>query len=198
MGRLDETIDLRQRSYAGFSSAGEKLSAARVALALTWDNAGRGAHAVAHGWFANASRLLEGLPESVEHAHLALASGYMALEAGGRLNDALAALDRADELARQFGSRDVEAMALAGKGRALIHSGEAETGLDLLDEAAAAATCGELRPFATGLVYCCTLSSCQDLGDYRRAAEWSEAANRWCERWMSAAFPVRAASTTRR
>ena len=74
MARLDEAIDLRQRSYAGFSSAGQRLSAARVALALAWDNAGPGAHAVVHGWFANASRLLEGLPESVEHAYLALAS----------------------------------------------------------------------------------------------------------------------------
>ncbi|MDQ4071323.1 MAG: hypothetical protein M3088_00405, partial [Actinomycetota bacterium] len=52
-----------------------------------------------------------------------------------------------------------------------------------------AATCGDLWPFATGVVYCCTLSSCQDLGDYRRAAEWSEAANRWCERLDVSGFP---------
>ncbi len=189
IGRLDEAIALRERSYAGFASAGERVSAARIALALTWDNAGRGAHAVAHGWFANASRLLEGLPESSEHAYLAVTSGYIALEAGGGLNDALAALGHAQELARRFGNRDVEAMALAGKGRVLIQSGEVERGLDLLDEATAAATCGELRPFATGLVYCVTLSSCQDLGDYRRAAEWSEAANRWCERLDVSGFP---------
>lgn len=189
MGRLDEAIALRERSYAGFSSAGERRRAARVALALTWDNAGRGAHAVAHGWFANASRLLEGTPESVEYAYLAVTSGYIAFEAGGSVDDALAAFDRASELAQRFGDRDVEAMALAGKGRALIQSGEVERGVDLLDEATAAATCGELRPFATGLVYCCTLSSCQDLGDYRRAAEWSEAANRWCERLDVSGFP---------
>ena len=189
MGKLDEAIALRERSYAGFLSANERLRAARLALALTWDNAGRGAHAVAHGWFAKAARLLEGLPESVEHAYLALTDGYGALDAGGSLNDALASFERAYELAERFGDRDMGAMALAGKGRALIQSGEVERGLDLLDEATAAATCGELRPFATGLVYCVTLSSCQDLGDYRRAAEWSEAANRWCDRLDVSGFP---------
>lgn len=35
IGRLDEAIALRERSYAGFSSAGDRLRAARAALALT-------------------------------------------------------------------------------------------------------------------------------------------------------------------
>jgi hypothetical protein len=71
----------------------------------------------------------------------------------------------------------LEAMAVANKGRVLIHRGQVEEGLALLDEASAAATCGELRPFWTGAVYCSTISSCQDIGDFRRAAEWAEAAN---------------------
>src|SRR5687768_17797686 len=56
-GRLDEAISLRERSYAGFAAAGEKLDAARVALALSWDHSGRGAFSVSHGWFATAERL---------------------------------------------------------------------------------------------------------------------------------------------
>lgn len=66
-GSLDEAISLRERSYAGFASSGNSRSAARVALTLADDQANRGALSVAHGWFANAERLLEGLPESVEH-----------------------------------------------------------------------------------------------------------------------------------
>jgi hypothetical protein len=60
-------------------------------------------------------------------------------------------------------------LALAGKGRALMKSGEIEQGLQLLDEGSAAAVSGELQAYSTTLVYCMTISSCQDVGDFRRA-----------------------------
>jgi class 3 adenylate cyclase len=40
-----------------------------------------------------------------------------------------------------------------------------------------------------GIVYCITISSCRDLCDYRRAAEWTEAANRWCDTLDVTGFP---------
>ena len=80
-------------------------------------------------------------------------------------------------------------LALVGRGRALVKRGEIEEGLALLDEATAAAICGELRPHSTGLVYCITISACHDLGDYRRAAEWTEAANSWCDSLDVSGFP---------
>jgi class 3 adenylate cyclase len=188
-GRLDEAINLRERSYAGFSADGERQSAARLALTLSWDHGGRGAFAVSHGWFANAERLLTGHPESAEHGTLALTRAVNALFAGENLSDAITDFDRAYELGQRFGDRDTQVLALSGKGRALIKMGEVEQGLALLDEATAAAVCGELRPYSTGLVYCITISSCQELGDYRRAAEWTEAANRWCDRLDVSGFP---------
>jgi class 3 adenylate cyclase len=188
-GKLDEAINLRERSYASFSAAGEKHSAARLALTLSWDHSGRGAFSVSHGWFANAERLLAGQPESVEHGILALTRAVNALFGEGSLTDAIADFGHAFELGKRFGDRDTQVLALAGKGRAFIKSGEVEEGLALLDEASAAAVCGELRPYSTGLVYCITISSCQELGDYRRAAEWTEAANRWCDRLEVTGFP---------
>ncbi len=80
-------------------------------------------------------------------------------------------------------------IARVGIGRAMIKGGEVERGLELLDEATASAVCGELRPHSTGLIYCITISSCQDLGDYRRAAEWTEEANSWCDRLEVTGFP---------
>ena len=59
----------------------------------------------------------------------------------------------------------------------------------LLDEATASAMCGDLRAHSAGIVYCITISSCRDLGDYRRAAEWTEAANKWCDRLDLTGFP---------
>jgi class 3 adenylate cyclase len=93
------------------------------------------------------------------------------------------------ELAQRFGDKDTEILALVGRGRSLVKIGEIDEGLALLDEATASAVCGELKPYSTGLVYCITISSCQDLGDYRRAAEWTEAANRWCDQLDVTGFP---------
>ncbi len=188
-GKLDEAISLRERAHAGFVAAGEKLKAARVALILSWDYSGRGAFSVSHGWFANAERLLEEEPESAEHGLLLLTRGVGAMFGEGSLAEAIADLERAFELARRHGDRDTQVLALSGKGRALVKSGEIEQGLALLDEATAAAVSGEVKPYSTGLVYCITISSCQDLGDYRRAAEWTEAANRWCDRLDVSGFP---------
>jgi class 3 adenylate cyclase len=188
-GRITEAIGLRERSYAGFSAAGDRLGAARLALSLSWDHMNRGSFAVSRGWFANAERLLEGQPEAPEHGILALSRGITALLAEGNIGDALPELERAYEIAARAGDRDTQVLALVGKGRAFVQSGDVEQGLAILDEASTSAVSGELRPFATGLVYCVTISSCQNVGDYRRAAEWTEAASRWCEQADMNGFP---------
>ena len=187
-GKLDDAIKQRERSYAGFSAAGDKSSAARLALALSWDYEGRASYAVSQGWFATAERLLEALPESVEHGRLLLTMSLTALF-GGNLPEALQRFEETYELGQRIGDRDTQVLAMAGKARALVMSGEVEKGLALHDEASAAAVCGELRPFATGIVYCMAISSCQDVGDFRRAAEWTEAANRWCDEADVSGFP---------
>ena len=188
-GKLDEAISLRERAYTGHIATGDRERAARLALTLSWDYSGRGAFAVSQGWFANAERLLDGQPESAEHGVLALTRGVNALFGGGNLSEALDDFGDAYQLGERFDDRDTQVLALVGKGRALVKSGDVEQGLALIDEASAAAVCGELRPHSTGLVYCITISSCQELGDYRRAAEWTEAANRWCDRLDVNGFP---------
>jgi class 3 adenylate cyclase len=188
-GRITEAIGLRERSYAGFSATGDRLGAARLALTLSWDHMNRGSFAVSRGWFANAERLLEGQPEAAEHGLLALSRGITALLAEGNIGDALPELERAYDIATRAGDRDTQVLALVGKGRAFVQSGDVEQGLAILDEASTSAVSGELRPFATGLVYCVTISSCQNVGDYRRAAEWTEAASRWCEQADMNGFP---------
>jgi class 3 adenylate cyclase len=188
-GRLDEAIRLRERTYAAYSSSGDKLSAARLALTLSWDHSGRGSFAVSNGWFATAERLLADEPESSEHGFLLLTRAINILFSEGPTEPALADFERAYEVGKRFGDRDTQVLALVGKGRAFVHSGRIDDGIALLDEATAAAVCGELRPYSTGLVYCITISACHNLGDYRRAAEWTEAANRWCDSLDVSGFP---------
>ena len=188
-GKLDEAIALRERAYAAYTAEHDDLSAARMAQTISWDYDGRGAFAVARGWLANAERLLDELPEAPEHGWLLLIHALTAMFAEGDLERAVGLFDDAYELAKRVGSRDVQMLALSGKGRAFIKGGKIDEGLALLDEATASAMCGDLRAHSAGLVYCITISSCQDLGDYRRAAEWTEAANRFCDTLDVSGFP---------
>ncbi|MGH2462792.1 MAG: hypothetical protein ACRDFZ_04090, partial [Candidatus Limnocylindria bacterium] len=87
------------------------------------------------------------------------------------------------------------------KGAVLVQLGRVEEGMALLEEAMVAAIGDELSPRAAAIVYCNATIACEDVADYRRAADFSEAAKRWCERQQIAGFPgmcrVRRAEITR-
>jgi class 3 adenylate cyclase len=186
--RLEEAIDFRERAYAAYVEAGEPRRAALLAMMISSDHGKKGAGAVAGGWLSRAARLLENEPEGVEHGHLALSYGIGAVMMG-QLESAQEHLARAHELAKRFGDRNLEAMAMVFQGTTLVTSGQVSEGLALLDEATAAAVGGELDPLSTGLVYCVTIHSCQTLGECGRAAEWTTQANRWCDRLDVSGFP---------
>ena len=188
-GKPDEAIALRERAYAGYTGENDELGAARMALTLSWDHDGRGSFAVAGGWLANAERLLAELPEAPEHGRMLLIHALKAMFAEGDLDKAVERFDAAWELAKRVGDRDVQMLALSGKGRSFIKGGRIDEGLALLDEATASAMCGDLRAHSAGLVYCITISSCRDLGDFRRASEWTETANRFCDKLDVSGFP---------
>jgi len=187
-GRLDEAIHTRERAHTAYVEAGDELQAARLALWISRDYFSRADLSIAHGWFAKAERLLEGKEESPAHGYLAVSKALNLMMAGD-LDDSREQADRAYELGRQFGDRNLRAMALVTKGRAAVLSGEVTGGLALLDEATAAAVSGELEPWTTGLVYCATITSCHGVGDIRRATEWTKAANNWCDRQDLKGFP---------
>ena len=188
-GKLDDAIRLRERAHAAYVASGDELGAARMALTLAWDYEGRGSFAVSNGWGATAERIIARLPEAPEHGRLLLMHALTALFAEGDLERARALFEEAYEVARRVGDRDVQTLALSGQGRLAIKAGDAERGLALLDEASASALSGDLRPHAAGLVYCITIGACQDVGDFRRAGEWTEAANRFCDRLDVTGFP---------
>ena len=187
-GKIDEAIRHREKSFAAYTSAGDDRGAARIALTLAWDYEGKGSFAVSNGWFANAERLLADLDEGPEHARLLLTKGLGAM-IQGEFDFAIATFEDVHTLAKRIGDRDGQMLALSGKGRTLISSGQIDQGLALLDEASASALCGDISAHSAGLVYCITISACQDVGDYRRAAEWTEAANRWCDTLDVTGFP---------
>ena len=186
-GHLEEAMTLRERGYSANVAAGDDVAAGLVALKLSMDNLTRGSVAVAGGWLARADRLFGG-GEDPQHGYLALMRALNVRETG-EYETALQELGRAHELAVRFGDRNLESMSLVFRGAMLVHTGDVDGGLALLDEATASAVSGELEPLAAGIVYCVTIDSCQALGDCGRAAEWTDAANRWCDRLDVTGFP---------
>ncbi|MFQ5947325.1 MAG: adenylate/guanylate cyclase domain-containing protein [Acidimicrobiia bacterium] len=182
IGHIDDCIDAREKAYAIYVDRGNRRQAASMAVGLADNYFWKGRSSVGNGWLSRAERLLEDEPESLEHGYLARLQGVRSLEATGDLERALKLAERASELALRLGDRDLQALGLHDRGRILVTKGEVEEGMALMEEAMVAAVGGELSPLPTGKIYCNMIDTCEALADHRRAAEWDEAARRWCER----------------
>jgi class 3 adenylate cyclase len=178
MGHLEECIDARERAYAGLLEERDVRAASLVALHLAFHHAGRGSIAVAGGWLENAVALLAEVPECAEHGWLAWIQGIVAGEILGDQGERMRCAERAIEIGRAVGDRDVESLGLLEKGGALVHLGRADEGVALLDQAMTHAVGGLLGPWASAATYCGTIATCATLGDYRRAAEWIDEVRR--------------------
>ncbi len=187
-GRPNESIEARERAYAGYVERGDRPRAAFCALTLRRQHATRNAGSIAKGWLARAERLLEGEPESVSTAYLEIARAAGSWSAGD-LDTALEHVGRAVEIASRFDDRDLQAWATMYRGMILVERGELEAGWALMEKTSAAAAGGELGAYTTGGVFCNVISVCRDLADYRRGSEWADAAKRWCERHAMTGFP---------
>ncbi|MCH8919584.1 MAG: LuxR family transcriptional regulator [Chloroflexi bacterium] len=187
-GRTDECIEALERAYACFTKAGNARGAASVAINLCFHHFAKLAPSVAAGWSSRAVRLLEAEPDCPEHGHLARISTNVTMSTGN-LDGALEYARRTYEIGSRFGDRDLQAFGLFDQGNVLVAKGQVAEGMALLDEAMVAAVSGELGPFATGVIYCSMITTCERLADYRRAAEWTDAAQRWCDRQSIAGFP---------
>ena len=176
VGEADASIDFRQRAFADCIAGDEDRRAAGLAIDLVFGHAGRNRYAVALGWLGRAERLLEGSEPCSELGRLV---EVRAMEALDVTHDATAAVELYDEMlriGRLTRDADLVAGALAGKGTALVRLGRVSEGLRLVDESMIDAVSGLLGPFATAKTYCITISLCHELGDIRRAGEWTEQA----------------------
>jgi tetratricopeptide (TPR) repeat protein len=182
-------VRARERAYRQYVQRGEPAAAARVALALAEDHFHRLARSVGQGWLRRAERHLEGLPDVPERGWLYRLRFVVALDAERKPEEAMEYADRALEIARRVGDTDLEALALQDRGRGLVAMGQVKEGMALIDDAMTAATAGELTPRTTGRAYCNMMSTCEQLGDVGRAAEWYDAAHSWSEPYTGSGYP---------
>jgi ATP/maltotriose-dependent transcriptional regulator MalT len=180
LGKPRESIAARQRAYAVYRDAGDVTHAARTAWLLFHNYFDLDETAAASGWLQRAHRHAKTISDQVESGYVALADCTWA-HYQGELDSALTYAVQATETGRHFADRDLEALGLTGQGLVLVTRGDIAAGLDRMDEAMVAVLSDELSPFATGWVYCVLLYTCEELGDVRRAAEWTDLAVRWCE-----------------
>jgi len=167
-------VEIGERCYAEYMKAGNSRRAAYRALILFLDYAVTSQPTVAGGWLNRAQRLLESEPESVEHGHLAWVLALAALH-----SDPDAAFTQATQcrdIGERHAERDLEIMGIHFQGQALVRQGQTADGMRLLDESMAAAVGGELGSLACAVVYCQTMTICQEVADLRRAAEWTRVA----------------------
>jgi class 3 adenylate cyclase len=187
-GNPDEATDPLERAFASYVEAGRPIEAAGVAFHLSYVAFRRLAPSVGAGWLGRAAGLLEGLPESGMHAWLHLFAAVSAVM-DHRMADALAFADRAIAVARENGNADVQFMATSFKGYGEVHQGNMQEGLALLDEAAAAATSGQLDIRIASDILCNTIAACRNIGDLKRAGQWADEGERWMHRQAVGGYP---------
>lgn len=188
-GQVDEANQALERAYLGFVESGQSDRAAISALRLSERAFRAGEAPVAQGWLTKARRYVEDDPDSRAGAWLESMETAKALLWDADPESAIAHADRAIELGRLFGDRDVEATALSFKGTALTRLGRIEEGVALLDAATAAATSGELGAKTSCDVYCVTIATCHDVSDLRRSAEWTDRAERYMRSEAISGYP---------
>lgn len=187
-GHPDEATEALERAFTAHTDSGQPVEAARVAMMLGYQAFRRLAPSIGAGWLARAERLLEGEPESFAHAGLELFHAIGALMAS-RYEEGIAFADRAMELARRHDYPDVLYMAMSFKGMAQVFGGNWQAGLALIDEAAAAASSGQLDLRIASDIYCNTIAACRTVGDLQRAGQWAAEGERWMRRQSVGGYP---------
>jgi class 3 adenylate cyclase len=189
-GDPDAAIEARERAHAGYLEQDDKCQAAAMALELGLDHFERLEAAIGNGWLGRAKRLLEQTPEEcAAHGWQALSLAYLARRLAGSEEEALRQARLAQGIGERLAIPAIQALALQQQGYALVAMGRVDDGLALIDESTVAAVSGELDPLTTGRIYCSTISVCRDLADWRRAVEWTDAAERWCRQQGVSGFP---------
>ena len=174
-------LDSLERAEVGFLAAGTRPAAARMALEQARHHTQMLDESVAATAFVRALELLEGEPESPEHAQAKWSLSFIQMSEGD-VAGARASLEAARAIARRVGSPGLEAMAVQGLAHLAVTEDDRSEVLPLLDEAAALAMRPGVPPVYAGYVYCAVISICRALCDWGRATEWTAMSTRYCER----------------
>jgi DNA-binding CsgD family transcriptional regulator len=181
VGQAQESLDSWVKAHQEYARIGDVAQAARCAFWLAFGLLNNGELARGGGWVDRAQRLLDDRKlRCVEHGYLRYATALRAALSGD-LEAAQAGFGYAARMGQRFRDAELSTLARIGQGRCLIHIGQVDQGLALMDEAMAAVGAMEVSAMAIGDSYCTVIEGCQELFDFRRAQEWTTALTRWCD-----------------
>jgi class 3 adenylate cyclase len=186
-GHPERALDAWERVHAANVKSGDMAAAAASAVRVAFFLVDAGLMRPLRGWLRRAEQLLEGQAQSAVNGEVAMIRAFASLNSGA-LDEALEWSRRALDIATRFDDPQTKALARLAEGRTLIYTGHPAEGLAILDEVVTTATAGELNPMIGGLAYCVSVCCWQALADYERAAEWTEAMQRWCDRHAVGSF----------
>lgn len=189
LGRHDRIISRFEKAFSAFRAEDDSQGAASAALELAELHAHNLATDVAAGWVKRAERLLEGDDESSAKGYLLRWQAVAAFEKENDLDLAISLSEKVAEIGRANMDGNLEVLALQDQGRFLVAAGRLDEGMPLMDEAMIAAVAGDVTPIVVGRSYCNMLAVCDQTGDLRRAAEWTKAAEEWCQESESSPYP---------
>jgi class 3 adenylate cyclase len=184
----EETVEDLERAYGAYLDQGDRKTASMMAFRVAEQHGMRMNLPQAQGWAARAQHLAEDDLDWPVHGWLVWMHGLVSWF-GAEFEAAVVDYEQAADMATRSGDADLHWMSVHDRGHALCLLGRVKEGVALLDEAMAAVIGGEVGPDAAGYVYCGMIGACSKLGDYGRAAEWTESTLRWCERESVPAFP---------
>jgi tetratricopeptide (TPR) repeat protein len=187
-GNLSRAVELLEQALEQYRAAGDNAAAARVAIRLARIQQERRKADIAAGWLALAGNLLRELPTCREHSLLHWMHGELALVSGDP-DKCLQCTTAAYDIARTLRDVELESLALATRGHALMSTGEVASAKGCHEEAAALTLAGGVGPEHGGYVLCSVITSAVNRGDWACAGQWSEQFTRWCERFGVAAYP---------
>ena len=183
LGRVDAAVDAQARAFEAHRDGDDVQAAARCGFWIVFMLLNRGDVAQANGWQARCQHLLVRLPpDAAEHGYLLCDQAFRQVAVERDYGSARATAADVVQIARRSGDDDLVALGLTIAGRAAILDEHAADGLAVLDEAMAAVVGGVLSPPVAGTVYCSLIEACEQIGEVRRAREWTEALTRWCDR----------------
>lgn len=180
IGRERESADAFARAYQEHMRIGEQGPAARSAFWLAVTLMLRGEMAPAGGWLARAERIAMEIND-VGLQSLLIIPAVLGALGGGDAAAAEALAIRQMEAAGTSRDEDVLAMARLSRGESLLAAGDIGSAMKLFDEVMIAVTTGDVSPIAAGIVYCAVIDACMRACDIRRAAQWTDVLQRWCE-----------------
>ncbi len=178
-GRPSLAIEPLTRALSGHAAEGDRLAAARPALALSRIHLERAEFDVARGWHGRAGDLI-GETEDAPEKGLWFWMGSRLAAAAGETELALSLADRAYGIGRAVQDPVVESLGLIYRGFFTLCLGDTARGIEDQNLAATLGLSSEIDPVVGGTIYCNLLWACRNLADWTRANHWSANYERWC------------------